>query len=178
MKSVSIYNTDDLTLEQARQIAILINSVWPDPGKSLDEFAQSILESEVVKRCYVMWEGEQAIAMAQTFPRLIRHEGGTLEAVALACVCVHERLRGFGYGQRVVSEVFKAIDDSQGGVVLFQTGVPEFYKKLGCVLVDNPFWNSSSDDPTKSPWWDKYVMIYSKNTPWPSGPIDLNGSGY
>ena len=178
MKSVSIYHSNNLTPEQARQIATLVNSVWPDPDKSLDEIARSMIDAEEVKCFYVLWDGGQAIATAQTFPRLIRHDGGTLEVVALASVCVHEKFRGLGYGERIVSEVFKAIDGNQSGVILFQTGVPEFYMKLGSVVVDNRFWNSSSGDPTKSPWWDKYVMIYPKFTEWPSGPIDLNGSGY
>lgn len=176
MKSVSIYRSNELTLEQAKEIATLVNSVWADPDKSLDEIARSMIEAEEAKCYYVIWDEGQAIATAQTFSRLIRHEGGTLEVVALASVCVNEKFRGLGYGERIVREVFKTIDGSQGGVVLFQTGVPDFYKKLDSVLVENRFWNSH--DPTKSPWWDKYVMIYPKTTNWPSGAIDLNGSGY
>ena len=63
---------------------------------------------------------------------------------------------------------------------LFQTReiVRPFYEKLGALPVNNRFYNSLTEDPTKSPFWDTEIMRYPATSNWPTGDIDLRGPGW
>ena len=62
--------------------------------------------------------------------------------------------------------------------MLFQTGVPDFYRQLGAARVRNRFINSLAEDPRANPWWDEHVMIHPGDYPWPQGVVDLQGGAF
>ena len=82
-------------------------------------------------------------------------------------------------GRNVAGWAFEKAGQPGLEVVLFQTGVPGFYEKLGARCVSNRFVNSTnSEDPEVNPWWDEHIMIYPSTCDWPEGTIDLLGPGY
>lgn len=181
MTTVSAYHLGKLNAEQAQRIAVLISAVWPDSGETVEVIARSFLTNtgnQPGKKFYVIWKDDQAIACAQTFPRRIRYEGGETEIMALAGVCVDGAHRGRGLGSLIVRAAFGDVDDGRYRVALFQTGVPDFYRKLGATTVQNEFCDNTAANDGRSPWWDDYVMIYPEGAEWPNGRIDLNGAGY
>jgi predicted N-acetyltransferase YhbS len=109
------------------------------------------------------------------FRREIFTTRGPLIVGALAAVCVHPGFRGRGWGADVVRAAWKYLPDIGAEASLFQTGVPEFYEKLGARLIHNRFVDVSG--PTR-PFWDKCAMVYPATFAWPDGDIDLNGPGY
>jgi predicted N-acetyltransferase YhbS len=122
---------------------------------------------------------DQLVGYAEIFPRTVYTDNGPLEIMGLGSVCVSEESRGLGLGKKIVLACFKAVDQSYIDVCLFQTGVPAFYEKLNCKLVDNRFINKkNTEDTGKNPFWDDYTMIYPTSYNWPAGIIDLNGPGY
>jgi GNAT superfamily N-acetyltransferase len=90
----------------------------------------------------------------------------------------HPDCRGRGLGHAVVRAAFEYVDDGTFPVSFFQTGVPEFYRKLSCREVRNHAVNSLADDPGGCPWWEKHIMIYPADVPWPDGEIDLLGPAW
>jgi len=172
-----------ITYNQYLAIESLINSVWPHPTKTVEDlakyaFGQAKLSDEKSVRT-VVWENDKALAHARIFPRTIVTQGGELTVAALAGVCVSEARRGDGLGKLVVENLFRKLAGLGFPITLFQTGVPEFYKKLGAKLVFNTFINSQhQSNPKANPWWDDYVMIYPADYMLPDGEIDLNGKGY
>ena len=82
-------------------------------------------------------------------------------------------------GRNVAGWAFEKAGQPGLEVVLFQTGVPEFYEKLGARCVSNRFVNSTnSAAPEANQWWNEHVMIYPNSFDWPDGTIDLLGPGY
>lgn len=137
-----------------------------------------------------MLEGDRALAHALLFPRDIQTPAGPLRIAELAAVCSHpdHRGRGRGLGRDVVRAAFKRIDDGAYPVSLFQTGVPDFYARLGARTVENKFINSRWQPPREgespghgtreAPWWNPHVMIYPATYNWPEGEVDLLGPGF
>ena len=79
----------------------------------------------------------------------------------------------------IARSAFERVDSQLFPISLFQTGVPNFYLKLGARVIDNRFVNSKNKAaPNENPWWDTSVMIYPSSYEWTEGTIDLNGSGY
>lgn len=121
----------------------------------------------------------QLIGYAEIFPRTVYTANGPLEIMGLGSVCVSGESRGQGLGKKIVQACFEAVDQSNIDVCLFQTGVPAFYEKLNCKLVNNQFVNKkNSEDTGKNPFWDDYTMVYPTSYKWPADTIDLNGPGY
>jgi len=130
-------------------------------------------------RRYVLWDHSRACVHAHTFGRTIGTDQGPLPIMALAGVAVIPEWRGRGLGRSVVRRAFSRVDSGEFAASLFQTDVPDFYRKIGCCTVHNRFINSlSSLDPTANPWLDNYVMVYPDGFAWPDGVIDLNGAAY
>lgn len=181
MTTVSKYNAGNLNMDQAKRAAILIKMVWPDSSKSVEEFRRSFMEDprEGLRRTFhIIWKNDQAIAFAQTFSRNIKCEESEMEVMALAGVCVNPNYRGRGLGTKILGNAFGEIHEGRYSVSLFQTDIPDFYRRWGAITIENEFWDSTGVDPCRSPWWNDYVMIYPGSFKWPTGKIDLNGPGY
>lgn len=165
------------TPEEMRAITELVNATWPREAPAPGARAMPPVEQD--KTHVTIWDGDTLAAHAAFFPRTVRHVAGEFVVMALAGVCVPKDRRGAGLGRRVVLEAFRDVDAGLFRVSLFQTTVPDFYRRLGAVTVGNRFFNSRHvTGPGKTPWWDPHVMIYPAWTGWPAGDIDLNGPGY
>lgn len=129
-------------------------------------------------RRFLIRRDGRIVATSLLLPRRIRTPRGLMDVLALASVKTHPDLRHKGLGRAVVQAAFACVDDGAFPLSLFQTGVPEFYEKLGARQVENPFVNSLGQDPRRRPWWDKVAMIYPTDAHWPDGEIDLLGPGW
>ncbi|MCL2701710.1 MAG: GNAT family N-acetyltransferase [Phycisphaerae bacterium] len=135
------------------------------------------------ERVFLLRRDGQVVATSRFLPRRIYTQQGPLDVLALAGVKTHPEFRGLGLGSAVVRAALSHVDRGAFPVSLFQTGVPEFYEKLTCRHVTNPFTNRLAADPAKtpwseSPWWEAHAMIYPAAYPWPEGPIDLCGPAW
>ena len=176
----------ELSKPEIESIVRLVDRVWPALDKTfadrLKQFTSWVDENgrtglEVVS--FVVWDGDQAIAQARTFPRLVHGRSEDLTVMGLAGVCVSPYRRGESLGRDVVKRAFERVDGGDFSVTLFQTAVPDFYTKLGARSIANRFVNrTNTEDPEANPWWDPNIMIYPASAAWPEGTIDLNGSGY
>jgi predicted N-acetyltransferase YhbS len=174
----------DLTSEQLRAVLALYDRVWPVVAGA-SQVPVEVIRSRWVREereILVVWVGETPVATALFFPREIMTADGALRVMALAGVCSAPEFRGRGLGAAVVRAALAQVDRGAFGVALYQTGVPEFYEKLGARRVGNSFANSyfqpGNLGSAEQPWWDPYVMIYPAGYSWPEGPIDLLGEGY
>ncbi len=182
MTSLLRYPPHALTPEQEQSLAALIELVWPayPPGTPEAEArATRHAAPRPQRRVFIIWDGNRAVAHAESFARTIRTPEGTLTAMALAGVCVDPACRGRGLGHQVVTAAFSEVEEGRYPLALFQTGVPGFYAPLGGRTVDNRFFNRlAPDTPETNPWWESSIMIYPATASWPSGDIDLGGPGY
>lgn len=176
------YGLGELNLEDAREIARLIDGVWPAHDQDIDKFARKLLaehQSVPGHVLFAIWDDTRAVGHAALFSREIRWEDGQMTIMALCGLCVAKEHRGKKLGKWLATEVFKYAAGGPYPVVLFQTGIPDFYEPLGAGIADNEFWNSRAGENTKaSPWWDPYAMIFPASATWPKGRIDLNGPGF
>lgn len=166
----------------------MIQTTWPKADFKLDEAVDDLVQAIAARRDepdtarrrrhWVIEDG-RVVAHALVFPRTVTTVDGPLEVGALAAVCVDPGRRGGGLGRAVVAAAFADWLAHGGAVSLFQTPVPDFYRKLGARTIDNAFVNSRDEtgDIHKT-WWDRFVMIYPAAFPWPAGPIDLNGRAW
>jgi predicted GNAT family N-acyltransferase len=181
---ISEYRESELNRTQLYEIVSLVNGIWPHPEKSVDEMVSNAITFAERNRIdwnrhFVIWDNTKAIAHARIFPREILPENQVLSILALADVCVFQERRGEGLGKKMIKKVFKLVDDSEFPFILFQTAVPEFYRKLCARKVSNRFYNSKNRADTESnPWWEENIMIYPASYNFPAGKIDLNGPGY
>lgn len=129
-------------------------------------------------RLFLLRRDGVIVAKAKVFPRRITTEEGPLVVAALAGVLCDPDRRGCGYGKAVVRAAFGLVDDGTFGCAFFQTGVAEFYEKLGCRVVTNRLVNSLAVTPSARPFWDEAAMIYPAGFAWPSGEIDTLGPGW
>ncbi|MDQ8180062.1 hypothetical protein [Pelagicoccus sp. SDUM812005] len=180
----------ELGLERAGRICALWAEVWPRAnaeGAPLEERAEALLADELLDQrmepgselFHVLEEEGQLLAVARSFVRKIRFEatGASCSVLALAGVCSSPSLRGRGLGKAVVLDAFGRLGRELDWC-LFQTGVPEFYERLGACRVYNEFRDSVSGAGEESPWWDAYVMVKSVGRNWPAGRVDLCGVAY
>jgi GNAT superfamily N-acetyltransferase len=185
---VEIWDVRDFTPAQAKQIGDLIAQVWPKPHLTAADRAEQQLALSrefrgrpgLAPRSLVVIEDDRVIAHAAMLPREIRTSQGEMTIGGLARVCTDAAVRGRGLGELVVRAAFGLVDNGDFPFALFQTNhlVRGFYEKLGAVTVQNPIINSLGDGPKTCPFWDEVVMRYPGGDGWPSGTIDLRGSGF
>jgi len=189
MEVVTHLNTD-LTEAQAASILDLIHAEWPQPDWDREAAVQGLIARKEVQddpssyrqnvKRYVIWDGERAVAQAETFARHIKWEAGTEKIVmGLAGVVVDPQLRGTGLGRKVVQAACGRVDAGEFEAGLWQTNHPKFYEGLGARTIENRFANHRDRGGSNtSPWWNDHVMIYPAKADWPHAPIDLNGPGF
>ena len=167
----------DLTPAATQSILDLTHKIWPPaPEAPPPDFARVLSDWRAQNAAhFVISENGVVVAHAEIFPREIITTRGPITVGALASVCVHPDYRGRGWGAEVVREAFAYLPKIKVEVALFQTGVPQFYEKLGCRLIDNRFHNNGDYQDV---FWDDYKVIYPADFAWPEGEIDLNGPGY
>jgi len=131
-------------------------------------------------RAIVVRLADRMVAHAEVFPRTIGTSVGEMTIGALAGVCTDPSVRGKGLGKRLVRAVFDLVDDGTYPFALFQNYEDKraFYEDLGARAIDNPIINSKDANPRQNPFWADLAMIYPADKPWPSGDVDLRGSGY
>jgi len=187
---VTEHVSTELSEAQAASILELIQREWPQPDWDREAAVQGLLthghpDEDASKfrkdgKRFVIWDGERAIAQADTFARTIKWESGAEKTVmALAGVVADPELRGKGYGKAVVQAAFGRVDNGEFPAALWQTNHPGFYEQLGARKIDNRFSDHRDRGGSNtSPWWNDFIMIYPADADWPFGPIDLNGPGY
>ena len=148
MIDVRIHRDADISPPEIEAIVKLVTSVWPSKDKTLAErlrqftsWVEENRQAGLEVASFVAWDGNRAIAHARTFPRNIYTQSGAITVMGLAGVCVLPERRGEGLGKAVVLRAFGRVDSGAFAVSLFQTGVPDFYRRLGAGLVANQFVN-------------------------------------
>lgn len=173
---------DQLTHTQIGKINRLSEEAWPESrlsGKSEAERLSIFQNRNPGKTCHLIIRGDELLGYSESFPRDILINGALTSVMGLATVCVSKAHRGFGYGRALVLSAFERVDAREFPFAMFQTGVPDFYEKLGCEIVEARFINSlNAETPEQNPFWDDCVMIYSKGFAWPGGEIDTLGPGF
>jgi len=181
---ITQYQEHELRPVQFIGIMRLVYTTWPSPDTSPERLAEQAQNRQKAgetlgRRRFVVWQDTRAIAHAEIFLRTITCESSDLTITGLASVCVDQSYRGSGLGKAIVKQAFAEADKSGHPVLLFQTGIVEFYSKLGAREVSNRFYNSKNvENPDANPWWEPAVMIYPADCDFPQGDIDLNGPGY
>ena len=171
----------DIKSHQVIDILSLINLTWPDDDteKSVEEKVAGFYDDHSEKICYCLHQDKELVGYAESIPLTIKIGSNWLEGFGLGGLNVHPGWRRQGFGRVIVEAVFKRIDASEYPFCLFQTGIPHFYEKLGCRVIENKFINSNDhEDPYKNPFWDDYAMIYPATADWPSGTVDLLRKGF
>jgi hypothetical protein len=173
--------TEQGNISHSDKISIveLVRSIWPSkdgvehsPEEEIELFfANRPEEHHIILKCNHILCG-----YARVFLREIMIGDNVYRNCALACVCVNESHRMNGYGHRIVRRAFELVDMKHYDCSLFQTGVPEFYQKLGARVINNTCVNSLDDN--SNPWWDKFIMIYPSFVETENCIIDIKGKGY
>ena len=120
-------------------------------------------------------EKDEVIALGISFVREVEDvTGRRFPVLALAAVCTHPNYRKQGLGRAIVLDAWKRLGPELQ-VSLFQTGVCEFYERMGARIIFNRIINTRDTHP---PFWEPYAMIYPREANWPLGAIDVQGSGW
>ena len=173
--------SSEVEIKQVVDLLKLINPTWPneDTKESVEETVAEFYTDHPEKICYCLYQDKELVGYAESIPLTIKIENNWLAVLGLGGLNVHPGWRRQGFGRVIVEAVFKRIDASEYPYCLFQTGIPHFYEKLGCRLIENKFVNSNDPvDPPRNPFWDEYAMIYPATAIWPSGTVDLLRIGF
>lgn len=188
MPTVETLKPGEFGRDDLEQLARLHLEVFDAKGRTVTQYAEHLARewsdpsvNPKAQRHLIREEG-QIIANANSMSRTVQTESGPIEVLALAGVCSDPGSRGRGLGRAVVRQAFDRVDAGEFAWALFQTGVPGFYEKLGCVAVQNRFVNGRGEDAQADPWWDPHRMVYQapgvERQVWPAGTVDLGGPGW
>ena len=125
----------------------LIDKTWPNSTgieQSQEKRRHEFQHKEPEKQCHIMFDQEKVIGYAETYERTVFAGELDLRLLALASVCVDEKYRGQEVGKNLIRFAFGRVRHLEFPVCLFQTNVPEFYKKYDCREVHNKFYDSKS----------------------------------
>jgi N-acetylglutamate synthase-like GNAT family acetyltransferase len=172
----------ELSKIEIQKIITLIFTVWPPKEEyfSIEEKIENYKkENSSFNKILLYFDNNILIGHTEIFSREIIVESKKIKNMALAGVCINHEYRGKNIGLKIVNRAFEYIENHQFECSVFQTQVPEFYKKLNCKIIDNTFINTKSKgNINKNPWWDPYIMVYPYEFDLGELIIDLNGNGY
>ncbi len=182
IKTLPWRRVDDATKEAC---AALWEQVWPsadgpDLATRLARIeATSNATSEL--RWHLVFDHDELVAAARTFRHAVTFgssEDGrdvrSQQIIALASVCTAPDRRGEGLGDSVAREALARA--SHDVPALFQSGVPEFYERLGARRITNEI--STSLEGARS-FHEPAAMIFAADAPWDDdAPIDLRIAGW
>lgn len=161
------------------QIATLIRSIWPaeDSSETIDDYVKLLLKynKDEFERHTLVFDENAVVGYGRIFRRAII-AANKINNMGLSSVCVERNHRGSGLGRMIIENAFGFVDCGNFQCTLFQTKVPEFYRKLGARIISNEVINSL--DSRKRPFNDTFIMLYPDHFSVGSGRIDLNGDGY
>jgi predicted GNAT family N-acyltransferase len=178
-----IFDKHELPGDTIHDIVKLLYLIWPykegemNIERALDEYIKD--ESLTINKSILIWENNLLVGHTEIFSREIESNQRKIDNMALAGVCVRPGFRGKNYGIELVKTAFDLFDSREFECSVFQTNVPDFYKKFGCRTITNKFSNSlNPENPRENPWRNEYVMIYPGD--YDIGPeyVDLKGNGY
>ena len=183
MNEIVIHDKHTLAKRDIWDLLELLNKEWPlSEGKpDMDELVRAYKAREKVEfnKVILFFSDNKLAGHAEIFQRDIYLDSEKIPVLALSGVCVDPRFRGNKIGLQLVQKAFSFVDNRSYSISLFQTNVPDFYKKLRCKLITNAFINSKSkEDPGANPWKDPNVMVYPDSVDVGNGIIDLNGACY
>jgi predicted N-acetyltransferase YhbS len=186
LNNLDIFTETDLTPELAKSIATLACRSFTSKTTVDERVAAMLMAAKIDNaetssgRRFVIWEGNQIIAHARTFVRIVNTSDAAIPVLALATVCTDPDQRGTGLGAAITVQALELVRQTGWpDVSLFQTTVPGFYEKLNARIVGNRFVNRLNiANPEANPWRNDTVMVYPAEFPWPDGTIDLNGPDY
>ena len=105
MSLISEYLETEITADVATPIAELACMSFRSSGPTLEKRVEKILAARVSDnpekvsgRRFVIWNGNQVIAHARTFVRVVNFDDEQIPVLALASVCTHPEVRGQGLG--------------------------------------------------------------------------------
>lgn len=160
----------------------LWDQTWPHTiPKELtqEERIQDFFHREMDMVCHFMKEEGELIAYAESFKRVMKIAHQNITVLGLAAVCVRKSHRHLGLGRRLVLEAFERLTSEKLPFSLFQTGVLDFYLKIGACEINNRIVNTQNKQaPDENPFWDKHIMVYPSVQAAIKGTIDINGKGY
>jgi len=177
-----------LPADLAMELARIDRVVWPPPAERTNDplwlFQWPPDDWPLPEAPYpppmafVTFDGSgRAVGKAWALPRRVRTERGDETVLALAGVAVLPEFRGGGWGAAMVRRAFGMVDDGRYAWALLQTGVPDFYRKLGATVLDNPIHYRLADDPAARPLLVPYVMVYPADRA-PVGTMDILGAPF
>lgn len=174
------YRQSDLTPDLLAAIAEVRDRVWPpetDGGHGLPTTKEA--DCPKLLRHLAFLDGRLA-AHAAGFSRTIIHQRGQTEVLALASVFSDPNLRTRGLGKAVVRAALERVDNGEFTASLFQSPVPDFYRRLGCRTLTGYRWVNRLDpvDPERHPFWNDDVMVYPASRAWHGQLIDINGPAW
>ena len=180
---IKIRDKKKLSEKEIRAIVELLCLIWPPKELPLNlEIEQLKYRAKPLIGFYktlLCMENGFLIGYTEVFERKIFAGNRKINNLALAGVCVHPEYRNQDIGKRLVTKAFEFVDNGRFECSVFQTGVPLFYEKLNCRLINNRFVNGLDESNAKAnPWWDEHVMIYPEAFEIGNDIIDLNGKGY
>ena len=189
MPEIETILTSELTRADALAIGELLVRIWPKPGVTVENRANKLQTNwgdtdapvEIASRSFVIRDSGLVIGHAMVFPRTIGTTSGDMTIAALGLVCTDPDYRGQKLGEHLVRAAWHGVDVGLMPFSLFQTSAraKKFYDRFGCLLVDNPVIDSTSDSPDRCPFKDDHIVRYpGSGRNWPEGPIDLRGPGY
>ena len=177
------FDKRELARDTLCDIVELLAMMWPPAEgernieKELEEYRKD--DSLTLNKSILIWDGDLLIGHTEIFNREIGNSQRTMKNMALANVCVRPGYRGNHYGLELVRTAFDFVNGRQFECSVFQTDVPDFYRKFGCIIITNEFFNSlDPEDPDKNPWWNQCVMVYPGDFDIGKDKIDMNGKGY
>jgi predicted GNAT family N-acyltransferase len=132
MLQLLIYNgTDGFPHDLESQIRSLLWAEWPAPD---DETDKPLIAPELHPVYFILAEGGLVLCYARTIWARVTHLHRNFKLYGLGDVVTTSRLRGLGYGSRIVQEAATHIRsdcEADAAVLLTEPRLEAFYRRMG-----------------------------------------------